>query len=328
MEEEPMSHQEINDVKPTSLSHLIGNEGVTEQVRVAIDAAFEDNRRLDHALLLGPPGMGKSSLAYVIAQEMATPFHEVLGQNLRTPSDLNSLLLSADDKAVVHIDEIHEAPHTIQTALYMALDKRQIMVRGGSAITALPLNDFTLLLSTTEEHDLLQPLRDRMRLTLRFGFLSETSLMQVVASRASNLGWAIEEHLPFHISIRARGTPRIALKLLQAARRVCRSRGEHLIKGDHLMTACRLEGIDLLGLGVLEQRYIRLLVDGPQRINVLASALGVPSKTLSTVQEPFLIRLGLISKDEQSRRYLTPNGRQHLLQNDEQGGQDDAQPGF
>jgi len=323
-----MSHGEINDVKPSSLSHLVGNRGVIEQVRVAIDAAFEDQRRLDTALMLGPPGVGKSSLAFVIAQELATPFHEVLGQNLRTAADLNNLLLQAEDKAIVHIDEIHEAPHQIQTALYMALDKRQIMVRGAGSISSIPINDFTLLLSTTEEHDLLQPLRDRMRLTLRFDFYSEMELCDVVANRARALGWTIDEYVPFHIAIRARGTPRIALKLLQAARRCCRANAETVITDEHLERACSLEGIDSLGLGFLEQRYMRLLVDGAKRINVLASSLGVPTKTLSTVQEPFLIRLGLVDKDEQSRRFLTQKGREHLQRGDSKASTNPFDAGF
>ena len=308
-----MCNKEINDVQPSSLSHLIGNRGVTAQVKVALDAAFEDNHRFPHALMVGPPGMGKSTLASVIAQETAVPFHEVLGQNLRNPGDLNSLLLQAEDKAVVHIDEVHEASGAIQTALYMALDKRQIMVRGGSSITALPINDFTLLLSTTEEHDILQPLRDRMRLMLRFDFYTELDLYQVVATRAKGLGWDIDEVLPSLIASRGRGTPRIALKLLQSARRCCRAAGESLITAAHLRQACELEGIDSLGLGFLEQKYLNLLVDGPRRVNVIASSLGVPAKTLTSVQEPFLIRLGLIDKDDQSRRYLTSAGREHLF---------------
>lgn len=308
-----MCNKEINDVQPTSLSHLIGNAGVTAQVKVAMDAAFEDNHRFPHALMVGPPGMGKSTLASVVAQEMAVPFHEVLGQNLRTAGDLNSLLLQAQDKAIVHIDEVHEASTAIQTALYMALDKRQIMVRGGSTITALPINDFTLLLSTTEEHDILQPLRDRMRLTLRFDFYTELDLYQVVATRAKGLGWDIDSVLPSLIASRGRGTPRIALKLLQAARRCCRAAGETAITTAHLRQACELEGIDSLGLGVLEQQYLKLLVDGPRRVNVIASALGVPAKTLTSVQEPLLIRAGLIDKDDVSRRYLTSKGREHLF---------------
>jgi len=303
---------DINEVQPSSLSHLVGNQAVHEQVTVALDAAFQDNTRFPHSLLLGPPGMGKSTLASVLSHEMAVPFREVLGQNLRTPADLNSLLLQADHKSIVHIDEIHEAPKAIQTALYMAMDKQQIMVRGGSAITALPLTDFTLLLSTTEEHDLLQPLRDRMRLTLRFDFYSEKDLCRVVDLRARALGWDLDPRVVPMIAARGKGTPRIALKWMQAAHRCCRAAGESAITVTHLLHACRLEGCDSLGLGFSEQKYLRMLADGPRRVNVLASALGLPTKTLTSVQEPFLIRAGLIDKDEVSRRVLTPKGREHL----------------
>ena len=308
----PPKNTDFNNIQPTSLSHLIGNRGVIQQVSVSLDAAFADHRRFDHSLLIGPPGMGKSSLASVIAKEMAVPFHEVLGQNLRTSADLNNLLLQAEDKAVVHIDEVHEAKQQIQTALYMAMDKQQIMVRGGSAITALPLNDFTLLLSTTEEHDLLQPLRDRMRLTLRFDYYSEEDLCRVVDLRARALGWDLDPRVLPLIAARGKGTPRIALKWMQAAYRSSRAVGETAVTVDHLLDACRLEGCDSLGLGFLEQRYLRLLIDSPRRVNVLASALGVPTKTLSTVTELFLIRCGLIDKDEVSQRVLTAKGREHL----------------
>ena len=309
-EENPVA--DFNSVQPTSLTHLVGNKGVIEQVTVALDAAFQDNTRFPHSLLLGPPGMGKSTLASVISHEMAVPFHEVLGQTIRSPADLNSLLLQADDKSIVHIDEIHEAPHAIQTALYMAMDKRQIFVRGAGSLTSLPLNDFTLLLSTTEEHELLQPLRDRLRLTLRFDYLDEADLLSAVHLRATALGWDAETDVLSMIADRGRGTPRIALRLLQSAHRVSRAEGEAVIRTAHLLRACELEQIDSLGLGFIEQRYLRMLVDGPRRVNVLASALGVPAKTLTTVQEPFLIRAGLIDKDDQSRRVLTAWGRQHL----------------
>ena len=162
-----MNH-EVNDIKPSSLSHIVGQRSVVDQVRVALDACFQDNRRMDHCLLVGPPGLGKSALANIVAQEMATEFHEVLGQSIVTPADLNALLLLAKEKSVIHIDEAHELKKEYQTCLYLALDQRKLLLPGGKNVQSLPLNDFTLLLSTTDEYCLLQPLRDRMRLVLRF----------------------------------------------------------------------------------------------------------------------------------------------------------------
>jgi Holliday junction DNA helicase RuvB len=308
--------KEINDVAPTSLSHVAceSNRGVIEQCRIAIDAAFEDNRRLDDVLLTGPPGVGKSSLSYVLSQEMAVPFHECLGQNLRSPADLNNLLLSCESKAICLIDEIHEAPQAIQTALYMALDKRQIMVRGGSSVQALPIADFTLIAATTEPYQILEPLRQRAKLHLELSFLNETDLATVVERRCRGLSWDIEPAVLPEIAKRARGVPRLALRLTASARRVSRADGRTLITMADLQKACALEQLDNLGLGPLEQKYLWLLMEGPKRVNVLASMLGVPSKTLSSVTEPFLLRAGLLTKDDSSRRVLTPEGRRHLLE--------------
>ena len=164
---------EISDVKPTALKHLVGQRSVIEQVNVALDAAFADNRKFDHALLLGPPGIGKSALASVIAQEIASGFHEVLGQSLASIGDLNALLLTAQSKDVVHIDEAHELKKEYQTALYLALDKQMICITGGKSPQSIPLADFTVLLSTTDEYCLLQPLRDRARLLLRLDFIQD-----------------------------------------------------------------------------------------------------------------------------------------------------------
>jgi len=310
--------KEINDVAPTSLSHVAceSNRGVIEQCRIAIDAAFEDDRRLDDILLTGPPGVGKSSLSFVLAQEMAVPFHEVLGQNLRTPADLNNLLLSCESKAVCLIDEIHESPPAIQTALYMALDKRQIMVRGGSSIQAIPVADFTLVAATTEPYELLEPLRQRAKLHLELSFLAESDLVTVVERRCRALSWDIESQVLPEIARRARGVPRLALRLTASARRVARADGRTLITTADLERACALEQLDSLGLGPLEQKYMQLLMEGPKRVNVLASMLGVPAKTLSTVTEPFLLRAQLVTKDDASRRQLTPDGRRHALGND------------
>jgi len=303
---------EVNDFAPSSVAHIIGQQSVLDQVKVGIDAAFSDNRRFDHAMLVGPPGMGKSALANVIAAEMATDFHEVLGQSLASTADLNGLLLQATEKAIVHIDECHELSKTIQTALYLALDKRKIFVSGAKSVQSIPIADFCLLLSTTDEYQLLQPLRDRMRLVLRFEFYSEADLIKLLQHRTKALGWDVEEILFPLIAQRSRGTPRLALRLLQAARRVARAESENTITHAHLQRACALEQIDELGLGPTEQVYMRLLAEGPMRLNVIASSLSLPARTISQVTEGFLIRAGLVTKDDQSRRTLTALGYEHL----------------
>mgnify|MGYP000846751086 CR=1 FL=1 len=307
-------NHEVNDVAPSSIKHLVGQKGVIDQVSVAIDAAFADSRKLDHALLVGPPGLGKSALARVIAAEMATDFQEVLGQSIQATADLNALLLLARDKSIVHIDESHQLRPEYQTSLYLAMDKRQIILPTGNkrAPQSIPIADFTLLLSTTDEYCLLQPIRDRMKLLLRFAFYSTDELVTLLLYRIKGLGWEVFETLLPEIARRSRGTPRLALRLLQSARRVCRAEGDTTVKPEHLTRACALEGIDDLGLGPVEQKYLQILAGGPTRLNVLASSLGLPGRTLAEVIEPFLVRSGLIVKDEQGRRNLTALGREHL----------------
>lgn len=303
---------EVNDFSPTSLSHIVGQTSVVEQVRVALDAAFEDSRKMDSCLMVGPPGCGKSALAQVIAAEMATDFHEVLGQSIASPADLNALLLAAGEKSIVHIDEAHELKKEFQTALYLAVDQRKLLLSGGKSIQSLPIADFTLLLSTTDEYCLLQPLRDRMRLLLRFEFYSTEELTTVLKHRAKCLRWDIEEQVLPLIAQRARGTPRLALRLLQACYRVCRSGGEETITVDHLKRACSLEQVDGVGLGPIEQKYVSILADGPKRLNVIASVIGLPSRTISQVTEPFLIRAGLVIKNDSGQRQLTAAGYEHV----------------
>lgn len=304
---------EINDVRPNALSHLQGNLQVREQVRVAIEAAFADNKKFDHALLVGPPGVGKTQVASVIACEMATELHEVLGQSVKNPADLNGILLAARDKEIVHFDEIHEMKKEFQTGLYRAVEERKLFVQGRSSrVQSIPLADFTVLLSTTDEFSVLQPLRDRCRLVLRFQFYTVDELTTLVRQRSQALRWSVDEEVFILIAHRSRGTPRLGLRMLQSCRRVCRSEGQSTITLIHLERACQLEGIDTLGLGPTEQQYLCILAEGDSRLNVIASRLGLPSRTVSQVTEPFLLRAGLIVKDDQSRRQLTALGREHL----------------
>lgn len=310
-----MQRNDVNDVKPAALSDLIGQRNVVAQVAVALEAAFADSKKFDHALLVGSPGLGKSQLAQVIAEEMACDFVEVLGQSITCPADLNALLLEAKDKSVLHIDEAHELEKEYQTALYLALDKRQVFLQSrktGRVPQGIPIADFTLLLSTTDEYCLLQPLRDRMKLVLRFEFYSVEELTQMLHHRCRALGWPVEEAVLSKIAVRSRGTPRLVLRLLQSCRRVCRAEGEEAITERHLERACALEQIDSLGLGPVEQQYLDVLAEGPARLNVVASILGLPARTISQVTEPTLIRLGLVEKDDGGRRQLTAVGREHL----------------
>jgi len=305
---------DINEARPQSVSHLIGQPGVKEQILVALDSAQQDNRKFDHSALVGFAGGGKTTTAQVIAAEMGTDFLDILGQSLKGVADLNALLLQATDRAVVFIDEAHELDRSLQTALYLALDQRRVLLQGsrkGSMPVAIPLQDFTLLLATTDEYQLLQPLRDRMRLTLRFQFYQPEDLEKIARMRAAALGWEVEPEVFSMIAKRSRGTPRLALRLLQAGHRVARAEAGEIVTVANLERACTLESIDHLGLGPTEQQYLGILLEGPTRLNMLASRLGLPSRTVAEVTEPFLIRSGLVVKDDQGKRQLSFIGREH-----------------
>jgi Holliday junction DNA helicase RuvB len=243
---------------------------------------------------------------------MASTLRQVLGQSIASRADLNSLLLAARDRDVIHIDEAHELPKRLQTALYTAIDDRRLDVDWGTGPQRIPVADFTLLLSTTDEHCLAKPLRDRMKLLLRFDFYSEDELVSLLLLRSRSLGWNLQEEVFSQIARRSRGTPRQGLRLLQACRRVCRANGETTITGAHLLRACALAQIDERGLDALERKYLRRVSDGTGRLHVIASVLGVNARTVAEVIEPALIRLGLMAKDDQARRQLTAEGRIHL----------------
>ena len=242
-------------------------------------------------------------------------FLDVLGQSITCIADLNALLLQATDRAVVFIDEAHELHKSLQTTLYLALDQKRILLSGSGksgSPASIPIADFSLLLATTDEYSLLAPLRDRMRLLLRFEFYLPLELEIICGSRAKALGWDVELPVFAEIGYRSRGTPRIALRLLQAAHRVARAEGEKIVTEEHLQRACELDQLDELGCGVTEQKYMAILADTPTRLNVISSQLGLPPKTISEVIEPFLIRSGLVTKDQQGRRMLTAYGLKYV----------------
>lgn len=313
MEKQPAN--DINDVMPASLSDLIGQRSVVEQVRVALNAAAVDNRPFDSALLVGPAGTGKTQTARIIAAMMQSDLRAVLGQTLQTPADLNGLLFGAAANDVVLIDEAALIPSEQQHSLLIAESERRLVVGGGRAGQAphsIPLANFTLLLATTDEFQVISPLAQRMRLFLRFQFYDDADLAEITRRRCLALGWPIDDQVLPLIAQRSRGVPRLALRLTQAARRVARSEDESRITLDHLRRACELEQLDEIGLGPAEQQYLAAVAGGASRLNVIASLLGLPARTVAQVVEPFLIRSGLMVKDDGGRRELTAKGRLHL----------------
>lgn len=301
---------------PQTLNHVIGQKAVIEQARIAMDAAFQDGQPFPSTLMTGPPGLGKSMIAQVIAREMASGYTEILGQTLNFPADLNALLLGAAEKSVVFIDEADELPVNLMTGLYRAVEDRRLYLESSSSNKkpqAIPLPPFTIILASNHEHSIVPQLRDRLRLNLRFEYYTEAELADVLRQRSRSLGWAVNEQVVALIAKRGRGTPRIALRLLESARRVCRSLGETTILPEHLAKACSMEGVDNRGLDKQELTLLRMLHESkkPLRLNVIAARLGLPPKSISNVFEPYLLRLGLIQRCAEGRA-ITHEGIEYL----------------
>jgi holliday junction DNA helicase RuvB len=306
-----LAENDINDVQPTSLSHIVGQRSVVSQLRVAIDASFAENKRLDDCLFAGPSGLGKSQLARVVAKELAVNIHTILGQSVSRIADLNALLMSAKDDEIVFIDECHELKKKFQTSLYDAIDHSRIRVIGEGSVQSIPLARFTLVLATTNQHALLLPLRNRMKMILQLQFYSVEELTTIVARRVKGLKWETDDAIPELIAKRSQGIPRLGLRLLRSCRRAALASNEQAISIAHLEKACALEKRDDLGLDVTDRNYLGILAQGASRLNVIASRLGEDHRNVSGVIEPTLLRLGLIGKDERGRRLLTALGREH-----------------
>ncbi|QDU29546.1 Holliday junction ATP-dependent DNA helicase RuvB [Anatilimnocola aggregata] len=302
---------DLRDVQPSSFRHIIGQRHVTEALKIAVEASFQEGKKLDEVLLCGPPGLGKSALVSVLAQELAVPFTEVLAQSISNTAELNSVLLSATD-GILFLDEIHLLNPTQQHSLLQVLDKRRIFLSGGKSVQSIPVAPFTLVGATTDPDGLIGPLIDRFRIVLHLDYYSLDELAQVVRQRCLALAWKYESDLPIEIARRGRQTPRIALRLLQSARRVAVSEGAEEITVAHLLKSCELERVSTEGLDNMQQKLLGLLGPSGQRLNVLASMLGVSTKVLTKTVEPFLLRHGMIVKSDGGVRLLTKKGREHL----------------
>ena len=321
MEEQILN--EINDLSsPRVIEHFVGQRNVVEKVRVALDASHYDGARMPHTLCTGSAGLGKTQLSHIIAREMGSELKEQLAQNLTTPGELHGFLMQATEKDVLLIDEIHELQPQLQTALYRVMENGFIFLitKISKKSHCLKLPNMTIVGATTDAHCLLKPLRDRFKLELQFDFYSQQELSFLLEQRAKHLGWNVEERLFSLIAKRGKGVPRIALRLLESVRRTARSENSDVITVRHFEKTCHLEGLDRLGLGPDERRYLSILHEHncPVRLNILAIRMGLHPRTISQVVEPYLVRAGLVAKDDKGR-ILTAKGLDHIRNSQTEG---------
>lgn len=302
-------------IQPPTINHYVGQEQVVARFKVALEATWADGGALPHMLMVGPPGTGKTLLANLAGKEMGVVVHERLSQVISSMGAMNGLLLQAGEKEIVFLDEIHELLPDTQTVLYRAMEGGKVSVRGRSESTVtMPLKPLTIIGATTDEYRLLSPLRDRFKLILPFSFYDTEALTTIVSQRAQLMGIRVAPSIPRETAARSRGTPRLAIRLLEACHRYARSVGDDDVTQQHFDRTVALEGIDELGLGPDEQRYLQYLAQShgkPVRLTTLAAALGIHRRTLQEVIEPFLLREQLVERHTQGR-VLTESGLRHL----------------
>jgi len=296
-------------LRPRGFDEYIGQEQVKENLKVSIAAARGRNDVLDHILFHGPPGLGKTSLAYIIAREMGVNIRATSGPIVERPGDLAALLTNLDEGDVLFIDEIHRLNHIVEEVLYPAMEDYQIDIMIGQGPAArsikLDLKRFTLVGATTRSGLLTSPLRDRFGQTFRLDFYDAGSLTRILQRSTSILGVTGEIEGIGEIARRARGTPRIANRLLRRVRDYAQVRANGVITRAVTEEALRMLEVDPMGLDKMDTMLLVTMIDkfagGPVGVETLAAAIGEEKDTIEDVYEPFLIQAGFLQR--------TPRGR-------------------
>lgn len=306
-------------LRPRRLDDFVGQERVKEQLAIALEAARGRGEALDHVLLVGPPGLGKTSLAYIIREELGVGIRTVAGPALERKGDMAAILTALEERDVLFVDEIHRLNRAIEEILYPALEdfRLDIIVGQGPAARTLTLDlpPFTLAGATTRTGLLTSPLRDRFGMTFRLDYYTPEELALIVRRSARILGVAVEEEASDEIARRARGTPRVANRILRRVRDVAEVRHE-----GRVTTAVAREALDLLevdgeGLERTDRELLRAVVErfggGPVGLSTLAVTLGEEPDTIEDVYEPYLLQLGFLQRTPRGR-VVTERGREHL----------------
>jgi Holliday junction DNA helicase RuvB len=306
-------------LRPKRLADFVGQAKVREQLQVVLESALRRGRPPDHVLLSGPPGLGKTSLAMIIAAELGAPIRVTSGPAIERAGDLAALLTSLTDGEVLFIDEIHRIARPAEELLYMAMEdfRVDVIVGKGPGATAIPLDlaAFTLVGATTRAGLLTGPLRDRFGFTGHMDFYDPPDLERVLFRSAELLEVALEPDGAGEIAGRSRGTPRIANRLLRRVRDFAEVRADGVVTAEVAHAALAVYDVDQLGLDRLDRAVLDALVrrfgGGPVGVGTLAVAVGEEVETVEEVAEPFLVRAGLLARTPRGR-VATPAAWQHL----------------
>ena len=306
-------------LRPRTLDDFVGQDRVKEQLKVLLKGASQRNDPVDHLLFSGPPGLGKTTLAQIVAIEMGAGFQPTSGPALERPSDLAAILTNLGDGDVLFVDEIHRMPRAVEEVLYPALEDYSLDVVLGKGPTArsirLDLPRFTLIAATTRPGRITLPLRERFGFSPRLDYYGAEDLTRIVLRSAGILGVVTAEEGAEEIARRSRGTPRIANRLLRRVRDVAEVRHDGAITADIARAGLAMFEVDEQGLDRLDHAILRAIIDrfsgGPVGLSTLAAAVGEEPDTVEDVVEPYLLQLGFLQRTPRGR-VATPRAYAHL----------------